>query len=731
LAYITDQFGWGRDDTPTTYLAFLELTDPPPPPQFQPPPPPRTLTNINSALYGVLADRLPGLAASVTLNWTRSAGGCWIRWEVEELVESTDGGDASRHRLFELSRTNGTATTVTVTELPITRLVRGFTFDATGLPPPDLADDPAVWEQNTATTIPADTLAAELTTAVGGLLPPERLAQLTVLLRQLAPYTAFELPAATSVTVEERDAAGPCRWSVAVAGNDHFRSSTVRRVGVGVVAAIRVDPPGRCCRYGSRDYTPGTDNATDGLLRADLKALGLAVPSAADLREAVREFQVTARGTSVARLKPPPAGPLWRDRLEPYTLSDGEAALYRYTGPANGVVTNETAGLIDHWLSERAQWASPVVFEVYGADGQVVTGLDNVWSLAEADGADRRVRVTDLTAGADRVPLASYDQSGAVKGWLSRNVPGFEPCAAAAELTQVRVYEGEPDAASDATYPLFRAVMDRTCGGHLDGIDARFPADGFLFAGAALTGPLGAILALARDTDRAAGWLVESEGWQPKDGWHPDAGARRGRSSVWADQFGRPSSALCPESQPFLFDKPVTVPQLAALRHWHWYYRLVRAGRDAPEVSTAGTTTVRRHGYARAAWAYALALLGVLTRVPLRGDSDGTLGRAVTSQRCWAVLLYWYLRRPGDLVTFDLQTGLAPTNGLRTLVETARADSGGDPALFQAGLVDGLAASAASGQGDDVFKADVAALAGLAALSVLPNTWNESLLNAP
>jgi hypothetical protein len=721
-AYLNEPFEINRPaaNAPTTpenqrlRLAFLELTDPPPS-HTLPPPPPRILNAGNSNLYAVLAGpgHIAGLGAEVSLSQLRAENNQWIGWEVEDRDPA-----AGRHRLFVLSRSSATATLITVTEIPILRLVRDFAFDPTGLPPPDLIDEPHVWVQNTAADTPADVLATELTAAAGGTpLSVDRLTQLSAILRHLAPFTVLELPAAPTVTVEERDPTGINRWQVNVSGNDHFRSVTIRRSQ----GKITVDPPGCSCRY-----------KMGANLEADLRTLGFPAPAGAVNRtEALREFQVIARRSKIARLKAAPIGTNRGDLLEAYTLTAEEQALYRYTGPASGKETNETAALIDHWLSERVNWRSPVVFEVkekVEANWKVVDGLDNVWSLDSANGTGRTVWVTDLSASAAAQPLSAFFDSADVKGWWTRNADGFDPCSAtAAGLTPERVRGDDPDGSSTATYPIFKAVMDVACGGNLDGVDARFSDDVLLFGGAALTGQVGAILALARDTDRAAAWLVESEGWQAECGWQTDDSARRGRPLVWGAFFGQPMSLLCPESEPLLFQPAMPVSELKVLRHWHWYYRLARAGRHEPVVPSADpTVTVHRHGYARALWIYALALLRVLTRVPVPGDPGGVLGRVVTTQRGWAVLLYWYLRHPEDLVTIQS----APTNALRTLIETARVGAGGNEAQLQANLVTGLVNLSAGGTRDSVFKGDVATLAGLAALSITPDSWNGSQLDA-
>lgn len=700
----------------TDTAAFSELTADPENER-----PSASLTALNSALYKWFASNVPGAhAGSLTLRWIgngkkKTKG--YVAWEVEDY-----DAKAGIHRVFALQRASSSDSTISVSEFPILRVIRNFVFDPTGLPPPDLYDEPYVWEQDAA----AGVLAGELTAAAapgGTPLSADRRLMLTAILQHLAPLTVFELPDTPTITIEERDPTGINRWQINVAENKLFRFVTIRRSQ----DKITVDPPGCSCRYKS--------GAT---LKTDLETIGFPAPAGADnVAEALREFQVIARRSRIARLKAaaaPPGTPR-RDLLEAYTLTSEEQDLYRYTGAASGKLTNETAGLIDHWLSERVNWRSPVVFEARekpaGLDWKVVDGFDNVWTLDSVNGPGRTVWVTDLSVNAVAQELSIYDSTSAdVKGWWSRNGTGFNPCSSGmAGLTPERVHGDDPNGSTKATYAVFKAVMDVVCGGNLDGVDARFSEDVFLFGGAGLTGQLGAILALTRDMDRAAGWLIESEGWQAECSWQTDDSARHGRPLVWSGFFGQPWSLLCPESDPLLFDKAMPISQLKVLRHWHWYYRLFRAGRHEPVLPAANpASTVHRHGYARAIWNYSLTLLRILSRVPISGDPSGTLSRVVTTQCGWAILLYWYLRYPEDL--FSVNSAPTPTKSLRLLIETARSNSGGNEATFQENLVTDLSSLAAGGTRNTIFKSDVSTLFGQASLSITPDSWNGSQLDA-
>jgi len=432
-------------------------------------------------------------------------------------------------------------------------------------------------------------------------------------------------------------------------------------------------------------------------LQADLRELGFAVVGVADgvfgrrTEWALREFQIYARQPGGAR-EASSGEPVYADRLVPAPNND------RFLGPVSGTADAETRRLLEVWLDGRRR--CPVVVEAWrmraGKRNAVVA--QNLWLADDLKDQRRRMYARDLSdywadgAGDSDGRIVVGEYTRALEGGPLSKPPRH--VWSSAEILPETIYGASFDGLSPAqrsTFRVLRAVSEVECLGFFDSVNAYDNA--FLSAGPChWTLGLASVQGNVSDAEMPAFWalleerdpagfdkLLAATGVRPDAVWGQDGSSLRNASAAkydaglrlqTADGTYRRAGGAAAEWEWF--------------RGWHWFYRLVMAGR-----------TLR--GYRRA--------MGEMTRIRLRDVraarfADGpTIGEVFTSEKAAALILRWHVRFPAHVV----RSGRAGS-GLRAalgLAREARPDLDWDapPAdwtdAHESALIDGLLARAA------------------------------------
>lgn len=577
-------------------------------------------------------------------------------WQVQDRDQH-----GARTRLFRLRRLPAQPPTIEVTEYPTLSLARdSFSLDVAGLPirlPATTATAPLVEIQGAAGQALLEELDAP--SGGGGGIAGAVLAALGAVLREKLPETDIQFAAITVPRLEERNEAGDTkvRWTVPTSDNPNLTHFTVRRVATDHAT---VDPPGVSLRYrGSPLSLEANSNSTDVLqLRKDLRALGFrSIPqptgAAADnqfdrpLQAAVRAFQAYARRARVGK-QAAATGPQVK-RLVSVEVPEP----VRYAGPVSGVVDRATTAIIEHWLSLPQLWRCPVVVDARTQTDEgppssavVVTDLngallDNLWGPDADTDPSHFLFVTDFSEPG----AVTCRRLGIYRGGPKVvNVGAFAP--AQAEITAQRLTgQASPAGATLSTAKVIRAVAKESpCGGFLDGVDAT-DADRLLtfgwfdlknaLDGTNVLGGLGVLFSLARELEpRPYFNLVGRDAIRESRSWSDAAALKR---ILQGDANAKLISGVARQDGGGDYTAFVKSEDADEWRGWHSVYRLLRAGRS-DEV-------------ARAVWDLTRVQLLRLAGIPLRQPFAAALKALATSEKSWAVLFFWHLRFPQEVVT--------------------------------------------------------------------------------
>ncbi len=429
------------------------------------------------------------------------------------------------------------------------------------------------------------------------------------------------------------------------------------------------DPkPGRAPVWGGKPLSGEEQHVA--ALQENLRQLGFHLVGGVDggfgrrTEAAVREFQIYARMTRVAREQPAPPGRRYAERLVPVMTRSQP-----YEGPVSGVVNAATRAVLAHWLEK--DWRCPVVIEAWNMRAGRRDSLDsgNIWLHDDVAKSAPRMYALDLSGYYGAPPAERLDDNLVVLGdfqkylaWSGpRSVPPKHTWPEGELLPEALVGKplGELSAAQRSTFKVVRAVSEVECLGYFDSVnsyDNAFVSQGPCHwtlgivdsAGAFSDGELCGFLAYLRHADPDA--------FESALGFF---GVRPDRD--WVDSSGRPTGARL-----FLRSQVKYAGWLEAqqedggfagvekaevagdlFKTWHWFYRFVMAGRAV-------------EGYRRAMWDMARIRLRDLRSVPwgsgVASVQTGTgprlprLGDIFTSERAMGILLRWHVRFPADVV---------------------------------------------------------------------------------
>lgn len=708
--------------------AFIAVRDAALPVHRKPPLIPETLytwidMGLTHPLRIVMGTRLNTLERAL-FSRRNDAGkpGVWF-------VEVRDANDGVLRR-FHMAGNATTPTEITIHETPVLSTARAnegtntaFEMDESGLPRFTLADDPAGPMAHFTSTELNDLLDA------GGDLDGTLWDDFHTVIVTKIPRAVLMLPKPAAVLPVEREADGPLvRWIIRTT-NPNLEYLTLRR-GNGSTD-INVDWPGRSERYGGMNMSASGPTVSPNvvLLRKDLRSLGFlfapvtntAADETYDARVAasVRALQVYARRSKAAREIA--ASGNWVERLEGVPVPEP----LRYHGSAYGGVNAETRALIDHWIAEK--WRCPVVVDARtsaagGADS-IVAGKDNLWRPDDDTDPAHFFFVTDFSADAvSAQPLGVYRGGPVVQNVAAS---AFLPARREFSVQNLTGVAATPKATS--TVKVLKAMADRLpCQGFLDGVDASDVNRVVNLATAdlrdaeeaqhKLSGRLGALLSLAREVEPGAfGRTFGRDRIRSKSEWTKEAEVRQ---ILRGDPNARPLALVVrPNSatDPGSFGQVVTQADGEEWRGWHSVYRLAQAARV--------------FGIGRAF--YDLARLETLALGALPVTDVYRLQDVFTTERAWAMVLYWHARYPGEVARV-VANNHVPAQPILDVIQKVRElghDRPFDTPEGQIAVVDQLAAigsqlhTASSPNPDPAFVAALTDLHDDATLLIGPRTF--------
>jgi hypothetical protein len=456
-------------------------------------------------------------------------------------------------------------------------------------------------------------------------------------------------------------------------------------------------------------------------LQEDLRTLGFLFLSTVNgnfglqTDRALREFQIYAKMTNVARIKagapatsrqaahivaqlgqdPAVAG---AQPLSVYVDSlEQTANTLVYTGPVSGVANAATRDCIQHWLDH--EFRCPVIVEAWNVNRSnqrttlhqigSVFGV-NVWRHDEWNNSGPRFFVRDFTGyyalpatvtTTDMMVIGDFQPLPANRTF---NGPRSEPprfCLPDAEITRDKLMGAAPyNASQESTFRVVRSFAEVECIGFFDCVNCFDNA--FVSVGpchwtlgisgtgagtnrAVSRGELPGYLSYLRNVDNAAfRGLFEFFGASVAEDWVNSGGVDTGLAAG-ADLFSATSRKYSGRMQ--LQEEAGTFATLSLreqewnyFKSWHWHYRFVMAGR---------TTDVRFTGYQRRMWDMArmrirdignLAWGAGVTPVTVSPGvtRPATISDVITSEKAMAMVVRWHIRAPAHMANGGAGTRL-------------------------------------------------------------------------
>ncbi|CAE6821423.1 hypothetical protein R69746_06067 [Paraburkholderia aspalathi] len=436
---------------------------------------------------------------------------------------------------------------------------------------------------------------------------------------------------------------------------------------------------------------------------------------------AVKEFQCYARMNRVARLNAqrlqqysPQAGQSAVDVSalgarpganppESYYVStlDSVSNEFPYTGPISGVANERTRRAIDYWLSNN--YRCPVVIEAWAINqhGQRTSLFShgvNIWRCDQITSGGSRMYYRDFSdyyaypAGCNANEyhvLGAYYQYSSYGGPASVVPKHTWPQA---EMTPERligsgntlaILQADQNGATTSTFRVVRAAAEQECMGFFDSINAYddaltslgpchwtmglSPQNGYH------NGELPGFLAYVLSKNQA-GYLsafgnfglYPSSAWQPSSAW---TAANRG--TLWNSHQrtfngwikthkDSTDPAHAPTDIGNLDDVKRAAIEANYYKTWHWFFRMVMAGRTITHVQ-------------RAMWDMVRYRIRDVLDIPVQVGSGSatlvsTLGGVFTSEKAVAILLRWHIYRPahvtGHRVSNSIQKAIAGNSTL-------------------------------------------------------------------
>ncbi|CAD6558499.1 hypothetical protein LMG27952_06621 [Paraburkholderia hiiakae] len=466
---------------------------------------------------------------------------------------------------------------------------------------------------------------------------------------------------------------------------------------------------------------------------------------------AVREFQCYARMKNVARLNAqrlqqysPKTGQSAVDVSalgarpganppESYYVGtlDSVSNDARYIGPISGIVNARTRRAIDHWLSNN--FRCPVVIEAWGIDRQgqrtslFARGV-NIWRSDQITDVRPRMYYRDFSSYYSYPNGCNPNEYHALGSYY--RYPGYGGPASEvpkqtwrqAEMTPDRLIgppttlaslQADQNSATTSTYRVVRAAAEQECMGAFDSVNAYDDAltslgpchwtMGLMPQHGYHNGELPGFLAyvLSKDQDSyllAFGnfGLYPSNLWKRSSEWTAtDRGtlwnAHQRTFNGWIKTHSDNTDPVqAPNDIPNLTDMDRAADEANYFKTWHWFFRMIMAGRTVAQVQ-------------RAMWDMVRYRLRDVLDVPVHAGSGpsaivSTLGRIFTSEKAVAILLRWHIYRPahvtGHRVSSSIQSAINANPTLAWTLPLAQWTDAHERALTSQLLSDATAVNA-------------------------------------
>lgn len=485
-------------------------------------------------------------------------------------------------------------------------------------------------------------------------------------------------------------------------------------------------------------------------LQLDLRMLGFLMLDTADgvfgrhSEWAVREFQIYAGMTHVAKgttnALPPNTGLAPAD-IAALGTAPGmtpPASYYvaslqqttnsaRYDGPISGVVNKKTRDALDHWLGQ--DYRCPVIVEAWTMQhGQRHTTFANgvnVWRIDQLTSAMPRFFYRDFTkyysypigksAAAYQV-LGTY-LSFSTYGGPASTVPNHTWTEA--EMLPERLIgtgktlsqlQADINGAMTSTYRIVRAAAEQECMGCFDSINAYDDAMislgpchwtmGLMPQNGYSNGELPGFLAYLLFKNEG-GYLKAfgNFGLYPSDNW-----VASNQGPLWNDHQHKYTGWIrAHQDSTSPSQAPHQVNQLALVnrdpseadyyKSWHWFFRMVMAGRAVDVTHHAMWDMVRYR---------VRDVLNIAIRVQSGGLTlNARLGDVFTSEKAVAILLRWHIFRPahvsGSTVRDSIASAIQGSSGVNWNVLPSQWQNSHEIALTDQLLIDATAVNPTQG----------------------------------
>ncbi|WP_322032661.1 peptidoglycan-binding domain-containing protein [Paraburkholderia sp. J76] len=399
-----------------------------------------------------------------------------------------------------------------------------------------------------------------------------------------------------------------------------------------------------------------------------------------------------------------------------------------YTGPISGIVNARTRTAIDHWLSNN--FRCPVVIEAWqinrhGQRTSIFRHGTNVWRYNEITSGGPRVFYRDFS-GYYSYPNGcnpnEYQVLGAYYHYSTYGGPAsivpkhtwsqaeMMPELLVGPTTTLASLQADQNGATTSTYRVVRAAAEQECMGAFDSINAYddalislgpchwtmglMPQHGY--HNGELPGFLAYVLSKDRDSYLLAFGnfgLYPSEAWTRSSDW-----TATNRGTLWnrhqrtfngwiKTHNDNTDPAQAPNNIQNLTDVNRAADEANYFKTWHWFFRMIMAGRTVAQVQQAMWDMVRYR------------LRDVLD-VPVRAGSGpsaivSTLGHIFTSEKAVAILLRWHIYRPahvtGQRVSSSIQSAINASPTLAWTLPPAQWTDAHESALTSRLLADATA----------------------------------------
>lgn len=366
-----------------------------------------------------------------------------------------------------------------------------------------------------------------------------------------------------------------------------------------------------------------------------------------------------------------------------------------YTGPVSGVANERTRSAIEHWLSNN--FRCPVVVEAWEIDPQgqrtsIVSNGVNIWRYDEITSGRARMFYRDFSGYytyPDGRNSNEYQVLGAYYTYSRYGGPGsvvpnhtwpqaeMTPERLIGSATTLASLQADQNGATTSTYRVVRATAEQECMAAFDSINAYDDAlislgpchwtMGLMPQNGYHNGELPGFLAyvLSRNQESYLSTignfgLYPSSVWMQSSTW---TAANRGllwnsnqrTFNGWIKTHNESTDpAQAPGNIQNLDDVNRASDEANYYKTWHWFFRMVMAGRTVA-------------AFQQAMWDMIRYRLRDILNIPAQAGSGpstivSTLGGIFTSEKAVAILLRWHIYRPAHV------TGQRVSNSIRSAI---------------------------------------------------------------